>query len=81
MPTTLKLVQAYKNFENEPIQTDNIVSSKREIRQIVDTINEAFENLMDSLYDDMAMDISADISVLKTMLAQEGLTGNDFERK
>lgn len=81
MPTTLKLVQAYKNFENEPIQTENIISSKHEIRQIVDTINEAFENLMDSLYDDMAMDISADISVLKTMLAQEGLTGNDFEHK
>lgn len=81
MPTTLKLVQAYKNFENEPIQTENIISSKHEIRQIIDTINEAFENLMDSLYDDMAMDISADISVLKTMLAQEGLTNNDFERK
>ncbi len=81
MPTTLKLVQAYKNLEKEPIQTENIISSKREIRQILDTINEAFRNLMDSLYDDMAMDISADISVLKTMLAQEGLTGNDFGKK
>lgn len=79
MPTTIKLVHAYRKLEHEPIQTENIVSSKQEIRQILDTINEAFQNLMNSLYDDMAMDISADISVLKTMLRQEGLTGRDFD--
>ena len=44
------------------------------------TINEAFENLLDSFFRNTAWDVSTDISVLKTMLAQEGLTGNkDFE--
>ena len=27
------------------------------------------------------VDVSSDISVLHTMLAQEGLTGNDFSKK
>lgn len=81
MPTTLKLVNAYREFDAQPIQGDNIVKSKREIESTLDTINEAFTNLFDSLYEDVAMDISTDISVLQTMLAQEGLTGKDFDRQ
>ena len=40
----------------------------------MDTINMAFESLLDSLFQDMAWDISSDISVMKTMMAQDGLT-------
>lgn len=80
LPTTLKLVKAYEKFDTEPIQGENIRKSKMEIKQTLDTINHAFENLLDDLYEDIAMDISTDISVLQTMLAQEGLTGNDFKR-
>ena len=46
----------------------------------MDTINIAFENLLDSLFEDAAMDVSTDISVLQTMLKQEGLTGSEFEQ-
>ena len=44
-----------------------------EIEQTLDTLNEAFEKLLDSLFEDVAWDVSSDISVLHTMLAQEGL--------
>ena len=44
------------------------------ISRAIDVINEAFENLLDSLFQDMAWDISSDISVMKTMMAQDGLT-------
>jgi hypothetical protein len=47
----------------------------------MDTINLAFENLLDDLFHDISMDISTDISVLETMLAQEGLTQNDMRIK
>ena len=36
--------------------------------------NDAFEKLLDDLFQTTAWDISSDISVLQTMLAQEGLT-------
>lgn len=81
MPTTLKLVNAYREFDAQPIQGDNIIKSKKEIESTLDTINEAFVNLFDSLFEDVAMDISTDISVLQTMLAQEGLTGRDFDKE
>ncbi len=74
LPTTLKLLAAYRKLDDQPVQGQNIRSSKEEIEKTMDTINIAFENLLDDLFQDMAMDISTDISVLETMFAQEGLT-------
>lgn len=79
LPTTLKLVTAYKEFELQPVQGDNIRSAKQDIESTLDTINHAFEILLDSLFEDAAMDIATDISVLETMLAQEGLTKNKLK--
>ena len=56
-------------------------SAKEEIKKSLDVINQAFEKLLDSLFEDDALDISTDISVLQTMLAQEGLTGSDFSQE
>ena len=42
-------------------------------------MNTAFEKLLDSLFEEKAWDVSSDISVLNTMLAQEGLTEDDFK--
>ena len=54
---------------------ENIINTKRDIEEAVDTINDAFENLLDSLFEETAWDISSDISVMKTMMEQDGLTG------
>ncbi len=78
LPTTLKLLEAYQRLDKQPIEGKNIISSKKEIEASMDTINEAFENLLDDLFEEMVMDISTDISVLETMFAQEGLLGNDI---
>ena len=79
MPTTWKLLDAYRSFEKEPIQSDNIRKTKTEIEETLDTINNAFETLLNDLFQSTAWDIASDISVLETMLAQEGLTGNKMK--
>jgi len=79
LPTTLKLLNAYQEFESQPIQGENITTAKYEIKDALDTINLAYENLFDDLFASASMDISADISVLNIMLAQEGLTEQDFD--
>lgn len=76
LPTTMKLVQTYADFENVSIQGENIISSKKEIEETLDTINLAFEKLLDDLFQDVAMDASTDAQVLQTILAQEGLAGD-----
>ena len=43
------------------------------------TIAAAFEKQLDSLFGSEAMDISTDISVLETMLSQEGLAGAEMK--
>ncbi|MGN0400588.1 MAG: 5-bromo-4-chloroindolyl phosphate hydrolysis family protein [Blautia sp.] len=82
LPTTVKLLKAYEELDKQPVEGDNIKTAKKEIENTLDTINVAFENLLDSFFKDTAWDVSTDISVLKTMLAQEGLTGGkDFQEK
>lgn len=78
LPTTVKLLEAYKELEDQPVQGENILYSKREIEKTLDTLNTAFEKLLDDLFRDAAWDVSSDISVLRTMLAQEGLTEDGF---
>lgn len=77
LPTTLKLVESYAEFDSVQIQGENITSAKQEIEETLDTINKAFEKLLDDLYQDAAFDASTDAQVLQTLLAQEGLTDND----
>lgn len=81
LPTTKKLIQAYYDLEQEPISSESMRKTKKEIETTLDTINTAFENLLNGFFDTKAMDISSDISVLQTMLAQEGLTEKDFNLK
>ncbi len=78
MPTTLKLVTAYQELDSQPVAGENILKAKAQIEESLDTINYAYEKLLDSFFEDAAIDISTDISVLETMFAQEGLTKNQF---
>lgn len=79
LPTTIKLLEAYEELDAQPIQGPNITSSKKEIEDTMDTLNTAFEKILDDFYQNTAWDISSDISVLETMLAQEGLMKSDFQ--
>ena len=74
LPMTVKLLNAYADMDAQPVQGENIQASKKEIEATLDTLNLAFEKLLDDLFRDSAMDVSSDISVLNTLLAQEGLT-------
>ncbi len=78
LPMTVKLLNAYADMDAQPVAGETIQASKREIEETLDTLNLAFEKLLDSVFKDTAMDISSDISVLQTLLAQEGLTEDEF---
>ena len=80
LPITLKLVNSYKELNDQLVQGDNIKSAKNEIEKSIDIINIAFEKLLDDLFEEIALDISTDISVLETLFTQEGLTKKDFEK-
>lgn len=75
LPTTLKLVEAYKEFDEMEAQSQEIMEAKQEIEKTLDTINCAFEELLARMYRDTAFDVTTDAQVLQTMLVKEGLAG------
>ena len=79
LPMTIKLLKAYEEMDRQPIQGDNIKKSKKEIEDTLDTLHKAFENLLDSVFAETALDVSTDISVLNTILAQEGLKEDELQ--
>ena len=72
LPTTVKLLEAYEDLDSQPVQGDRNYSSKKEIEKTLDTLNVAFEKLLDSLFQDTAWDVSSDISVLRQLLHRKG---------
>lgn len=80
LPTVLKLVQAYRDFDSQLVEGENISAAKHEIENTLGTINGAFEQLLDRMFEEAAMDVSTDISTLEVMLAQDGLIKNEFRK-
>ncbi len=72
LPTTKKLLEAYRDLDGQQLDLSNIEQTKREIETAVDNINEAFEKFLDELFREKAWDIQSDISALHPILKQDG---------
>ena len=77
IPTTIKLLYTYNDVQGQ--QGENAENIRRDIAGILHTLNQAFDNLYDNLLSDVAMDVSSEIAALQGMLANDGLTGRDFQ--
>ena len=73
LPTMLKLVEAYAEYDKVSAPGKEILQAKSEIENTLDTINEAFVQLLNNLFQDSVWDVTSDAQVLATMLTQEGL--------
>ena len=80
LPTTLKLLTSYDKLSRQRVKGENIQKTMFEIEGMMETIAAAFEKQLDSLFSTEAMDIAADISVMESVLKQEGLSGEDMPK-
>lgn len=80
LPTTQKLIDTYATLDAQHVEGENIESAKREIESSLDTINDAYEKLFDSFFQHTAWDVGTDVSVMKSMLRQDGLTEDEFQQ-
>ena len=76
LPTSLKLLETYAELDAQGVEGENITESKRRIEQTMDTLVHAFETQLDQLFQEDALDVSADIDVMENMLRADGLTGD-----
>ena len=79
LPTTLKLLNSYDRMSETGVSGENIDGTLAKVEGMMRTIVAAFEKQLDSLYGAEALDISTDITVLETMMAREGLTGQPMQ--
>ena len=79
LPTTLKLLGTYSEFEEAGIEGENLRQAKERIESIMDNLLENFERQLDELYRSEAMDVDADIRVMENMLERDlGSVDRDF---
>ena len=77
LPTTIKLLNAYDRMSAQGIEGENLTKSMNSINEMLDAAIEAYKKRLDSLFENQALDIETDIEVMNTMLAREGLAGDD----
>lgn len=77
LPTTLKILNSYAQLDAQGVEGENITAAKKRIEGMMDKVVEGFENQLDKLFADSAMDISSDVAVLEQMLQKDGLSGNN----
>ena len=73
LPTTVKLLCSYVRFSQSGVEGENITSTLERISTALDTTLVSYRKFYDSLFENQALDIETDITVLDTMLKKEGL--------
>ncbi len=77
LPTTLKILRAYAQLEDQQVEGENITSAMKRIEGMMDKVVDGFEKQLDQLFQGDVMDITSDVEVLERMMARDGLTGKD----
>ena len=73
LPQTLKILENYATLEAQGIQGENIAAAKQKIEGMMDKVVEGYETQLDKLFEGDVLDISADLKVMESMLAKDGL--------
>ena len=80
LPTTLKILRAYAQLEDQEVDGENISAAMERIEGMMDKVVEGFEKQLDQLFQGDALDITADVEVLERMLAKDGLSSGSSLR-
>lgn len=80
LPTTIKLLEQYVVLQNQGMRVGNIDEGMTKIENMLEKVITAFQQQLDSLFENDVVDITAEIRVMEKMMASEGLAGtNDFK--
>jgi 5-bromo-4-chloroindolyl phosphate hydrolysis protein len=77
LPTSVNLFKEYAQLTNRAVKTDNILSSIKSIEEFTERIRTIFKNELNNLYMNSAVDITAEIAVMRSMM--QGSPGIDAD--
>ena len=78
LPMTIKVVMSYRDFENETVPSEQLEEGKKEIKETLEKVINAFVTLREKLFQEDVLDVTTDLDVLEAMMAQEGLIDDEL---
>ena len=79
LPTTMKLIEKYCQYDTMDYQPENVAAAKADIEKALSAANEAFANFLEGLFHEDTLDVTTDAEVLTKMFEKDGLTGKKFD--
>ncbi len=79
LPTTLKMLTSYRRMDERNVEGQNAEATRKQIREAMDVVVNAFRRQLDAMYQHDMLDISTDIEVLETLLRQDGLVDSGLK--
>ena len=76
LPTVLKMLTNYRKLDEREVTGENAEKTKTRVEEAMDIVLEAFKKQHDQLYQRDMLDVTTDISVLETLMKQDGLIEN-----
>lgn len=74
LPTTAKLADAYAEIQAKPHASADEQAAAQRILTSLDDVNKAYEKLLDSMSVSRTLDIESDLTAMKSMMRQDGLS-------
>ena len=68
LPTTLNLLNDYLDLQNQTVKSETMIESMQKISEAMTTIETAFKEQLNNLYNEKAMDVTVEIEVMKKMI-------------
>jgi len=75
------LLYSYSNLSRKSGFDNKVMNEKEKIKEEIKEINSGLSDILDKMYKEMANDISSDITILETMLNQDGFGKNPLDLK
>lgn len=81
LPMTDKLVHSYEELEQQAVTGENILQTKKDIKESLELIQSAFSNLLDRLFQKDSVEVYSEISAMKNMFHTDGLMEKSVEKE
>ncbi len=74
LPTTEKLLETYIELNERSVKGRSVEKTQSDIANALDSINNAYEGLLERFYQEQERDITGEIFAMETIMKQEGLS-------
>ena len=81
LPITVKIVDRYDEIENQKLSSKDSKKFFTSSIKMLDAVNKAFKNILNSLYQSEIIDMDAEMKVFSSMLTSDGFNNSELDIK